>query len=213
MHTPTILTALFLLSATALRAANGDLVDLIPTNSGKVYTHCRIVKTDPDGVIIAHQHGGAKILFADLAEDVRQKLGYDASAAAAYEQRVAERRATEREALWKYRTELAKVEAAAYAVEARRLDVLAVQSAAGSYGVSWPNYGWQTNGYADGCGHRLGYGPTTYLREQTRSRVSGTSPNASAPGVRSRTAPGAKSGARAPMGTPAMGPLTPALGK
>jgi hypothetical protein len=163
-----------LLSSPTHVAANGSSFPLIKTISGKVYTNCRVFKTDPDGVIIAHQEGGAKLLFADMPEETREMLGYDAKKEAAYEKQRAEARVKEREELWKYRRELAQAQAAAYAAEAKRLEMVTVQNIAtgggyGGYGFGWDGgYGWGGYGYSPGWygnpwGSGFGFGCDTHL--------------------------------------------------
>jgi len=72
MKTPLLLAAsiAFLLQSPS-HAADGGSFTFIKTNYGKVYTNCRVVQTDPDGVLIFHQNGCAKLLFENLPEDAR----------------------------------------------------------------------------------------------------------------------------------------------
>jgi hypothetical protein len=163
MKTPLLLIAAFAVCLTAPAKANdSSSIPLIKTNSGKTYTNCRIFKTDPDGVIIRHEKGGAKLLFADLPEETRTKLGYDAKKAEQYEKDRAEQKKKEREELWKYRNEVAKAQAAAYTAEARRLEVLALQNlAAGGFGGYYGGFGYTLDGFpalAYGVGNGYGYG-------------------------------------------------------
>ena len=140
-------SALLLLAASTALAGDGSSYRFLKTNSGKVYTNCLVFKTDPDGVIISHQNGGAKLLFADLSEESRNALGYDPKREADYLKERAEQKRKNEEELWKYRTEVAK---AAYATESVRLQTVAMQNVDGGYGYG--GYG----GYAGGYG--LGYG-------------------------------------------------------
>lgn len=197
-------------------AADGGSYSFIKTNAGKVYTNCRVFKTDPDGVIIAHQNGGAKLLFADLPEDTRQMLGYDAKKEAAYEKGRADDKRKEREEAWKYRREVAKAQAAAYAAEVKRLEVIAVQNLAmgGGYGYGWDGiYGL---GYTPGYGFGHGQVNNRFCQPQhfgfNRGRYTLATPaNFGSLNVKGRTffAPPQRA---VPLATPAMGPLTPALG-
>lgn len=163
-------------------ANTGSSYGFIKTLSGKVYTNCRVFKTDPDGVMIAHQDGGAKLLFADLTPESRAMLGYDPEKEAAYEKELAEKRRKEREELWKYRTELAKAQAAAYDAEAMRMALFAMQGPMGGYVGGYvggygggyvggypldagyaPGFGYGYDGYGLGygglgCGYGSGYG-------------------------------------------------------
>lgn len=61
------------------RAEAGDLT--LRTVDGQVFTGCRVVKADPDGLFFAHSRGAAKVPFSRLAPEVRQQFGYDAAAA------------------------------------------------------------------------------------------------------------------------------------
>jgi hypothetical protein len=207
---------LALLTSLSLSASDGTSLSFIRTNSGKVYTNCRVFKTDPDGVIIAHQSGGAKLLFADLPEDTRAMLGYDAKKAAAYEKDRAEAKAKEREELWKYRREVAKAQAAAYAAEAKRMEVIAVQNLAMGYG----GYGWDgihglgwnpAYGYANGFANGINCRPPFLHFNRGRTTLPATSTGAPVLNVRGRTIFGPAPHA-VPLATPAMGPLTPGLG-
>lgn len=140
-------------------ADDGGSFSFIKTNSGKVYTNCRVFKTDPDGVIIAHQNGGAKLLFADLTPDSRAMLGYDAQKAEAYEKERAEAKKKAREELWKYNCEVAKAHAAAYTAQARRMELITVQNIAGGYGGYGYGYGWDPFGtFGPGYGYGYAYG-------------------------------------------------------
>jgi hypothetical protein len=160
MRTPLSLSVgLALTFCTFADAADGSSHSFIKTTSGKVYSNCRVFKTDPDGVIIAHQHGGAKLLFADLTEESREMLGYDAEKAAKYEKDRAEQKKKYQEDLWKYRCEVAKAQAAAYTAEARRMEVIAVQNLA--YGGGFGGYGFGYDGFGFGYGGN-GYGRDGY---------------------------------------------------
>jgi hypothetical protein len=210
--------------ASPLLAASGSSFAFIKTNTGKVYTNCRVFKADPDGVIIAHQDGGAKLLFSDLTEESRDLLGYDAQKEASYEKQRAEAKAKEREELWNYRRELAKAQAAAYAAEAKRMEIIAVQNLAGGYGGGWGygygwdgGYGWGGAGFANGCYDRFGQGFNRFARFPYPwgfSRGGTTFPAAANFGglnTRGRTFFGPKPRGGS-IGTPSMGRLTPALG-
>lgn len=221
MNLKTLVFALvFLVTSRAIHAADGRSYEFIKTNSGKVYNHCRVFKTDPDGVIISHQHGGAKLLFADLAPDARAMLGYDEKKEAEYLKGRADAAAKEREQLWSYRKEVAKAQAAAYAAVAKRLEVINMQMGGfpGYYG-GLPGYGWW-----DGS---LGYSPygynhvsrglrNGYFGHQGLSRGRYTFPtpaNAGNLNVIGRTHfPVPYRSQATPLGVPAMGAPPPALG-
>lgn len=193
-------------------AADGASLSFIKTNSGKVYTNCRVFKTDPDGVIIAHQHGGAKLLFADLPEESRRALGYDAEKAEAYEKERAEKKAKDREELWKFRREVAKAQAAAYTAEAMRQEFISVQNIASVGGYGWDGlYGFgYTPGF--GYGYRGQHGRPPFWNHNTRHSLYPTQGgNGGGINVRGHSHGGVPQRA-VPLATPAMGPLTPALG-
>ncbi|SKA96953.1 hypothetical protein SAMN02745166_02504 [Prosthecobacter debontii] len=87
--------ALILLMAASLQAAP---LEEITTLTGKTYRQCEIVKVYPDGVSFTHADGAAKVLFTDLSQEWRERLGYDPAKAAAYELEQAERREKQAEA-------------------------------------------------------------------------------------------------------------------
>ncbi|MEN3944086.1 hypothetical protein WJU23_22480 [Prosthecobacter sp. SYSU 5D2] len=71
-----------LLAAASLQAAP---IARISTLTGKTYTQCKIVKVHPDGVSFTHANGAAKVLFTDLSQEWRNRLGYDPEEAASYQ--------------------------------------------------------------------------------------------------------------------------------
>jgi len=87
--------ALILLVAASLQAAP---LEEITTLTGKTYRQCEIVKVYPDGVSFTHADGAAKVLFTDLSQEWRERLGYDPAKAVAYELEQAERREKQAEA-------------------------------------------------------------------------------------------------------------------
>jgi len=78
-------------STTALLPLNGNLTTL----NGKTFEAVTIKRVDPDGLIILHKEGVAKVLFTDLAEELRIKYGYDAQKAAAFQAAQKEAQAAE----------------------------------------------------------------------------------------------------------------------
>lgn len=74
--------ALVLLAALSLQAASQEK---ITTLTGKTYRQCEIVRVYPDGISFTHANGAAKVLFSDLSQEWRQRLGYDPAKAAAYQ--------------------------------------------------------------------------------------------------------------------------------
>lgn len=64
----------------------GERVGTLTTRTGQVYHECEVARVAPDGVTFRHANGVAKVLFADLDETWRQRLGYDPKKAEAYAQ-------------------------------------------------------------------------------------------------------------------------------
>jgi hypothetical protein len=227
MKTPLLLaTALALFVSAPAQADSGGNYTFIKTNFGKVYTNCRVIKTDPDGVYILHQNGAAKLLFSDLPEDARTTLGYNPEKASQYEKDRAEAKKKEREEQWKYRCEAAKAETAAYNAETARLQAMAAQtySAGGGYGgyaydmSGFPGYGYSSSyGYNYGTGYYGGFGNgpgcPPFLGNRFFNRNRSTFPAPANAGInvigRNVFTPAP---CRVPLATPAMGRLTPALG-
>ena len=228
-----LLSAAVALVSYSVVADEGESLSFIKTMTGKVYTKCRIFKMDPDGVMIAHEHGGAKLLFVDLTPESRNALGYDAKKLEAYEKDRAELKKQEREELWKYRCELAKAQAAAYTADARRLEVIAAQGfASGGYGgyggyagyaygfdpfgvVGYgPGYGFGFGngvGFGHGFGNRFGGFSLRHGHFHRGKSVFPTPANFGTMNVIGRSFHAPHHGG-VPLATPAMGPLTPALG-
>src|SRR4051812_19266688 len=162
MKTSPLLATVFALSLGASVYADQGIaastnVSIIKTASGRVYTNCRVFKRDPDGVIIAHQYGGAKVLYADMTEQTRSLLGYDPEKAATYEKERTERKRKDREALAQYYSELAKA-------ESRRIEFMAERRFMGGYSAaaySGPGYGdlgYATYGFGSDAPGGPGYG-------------------------------------------------------
>lgn len=227
MNLKTLAFALVLsVAGPSMKAADGRTYEFIKTNSGKVYTNCRVFKTDPDGVIIAHQNGGAKLLFSDLAPDARAMLGYDEKKEADYVKGRADAAAKEREQMWNYRKEVAKAQASAYAAEARRMEIINLQmGGAVAYGGGLGYGGWDgTYGYHQGhpFGYQMPYGRFQngylgYYGSLYRGRTTLPTPgrDCGVPGLnvigRNVFVPQVRSQAT-PLGVPAMGAPTPSLG-
>lgn len=57
----------------------------ITTTEGKIYRAAKVTKIDPDGIVIMHASGTAKVAFVKLPEAVRQEFGYDPAKAADYQ--------------------------------------------------------------------------------------------------------------------------------
>ena len=78
---------LALLASASLHAAP---IKEITSLKGKTYYQCEIVQVHPDGVAFTHANGAAKVLFTDLPQTWRDRLGYDPQKAKAYEREQAE---------------------------------------------------------------------------------------------------------------------------
>jgi hypothetical protein len=220
-----LVTSLALLLHSPGHAADGGSYTFIKTNFGKVYTNCQVVQTDPDGVLIRHQNGCAKLLFSDLPEDARAMLGYNPERAAQYEKDRAEAKKKQREELWKYRCEVAKAEAAAYNAETARMQVVAAQtfSGGGYGGYPYAMDGFGGLGYTSSYGYGFGGGFDGGFSNRfggfpfrngffNRNRYTFPTPaNAGQLNVIGRNVFSPQP-CRVPLATPAMGRLTPALG-
>lgn len=100
--------ALLVSSLMPLRAAPVESVPEITTLRGRTYRDCRIRQVHPDGVSFIHANGAAKILFTDLPDSWKKKLGYNKQRAEEYEKELAARRFLERERREKARAEAAE---------------------------------------------------------------------------------------------------------
>jgi hypothetical protein len=149
-----------LLATTAGFAAVGDRVDSLATLSGRTYRDVTIAQVGPDGVFFRHSNGAGKVLFTDLAGDVRQRMGYDSKKAESYEKERAARRERERLACIKRDGEIAKARASASlaavaqanAIRAQYIVAAAQQAPNYGYGMTYPmiwgfggGYGWYTD--------------------------------------------------------------------
>ncbi len=97
------------LAILAVLSASIALADDFKTTDGKEYKNVTVTRVEPDGIVITHRAGVAKIRFTELPTDVQKRFGYDAekieaeratatdAARAAEEKQAEERRAAERE--------------------------------------------------------------------------------------------------------------------
>ena len=154
-------------------AAVGDNIDSVSTLSGRTYRDVTIAQVGPDGVFFWHSHGAGKVLFADLAGDVRQRLGYDSKKAESYEKERAERRERERLACIERDTAIAKAQASASLAAAAQANAIRAQYSVAAaqqatnygYGMTYPmiwgfggGYGWYTDRVPSPCyGGRASY--------------------------------------------------------
>ena len=54
-----------------------DSTTNIVTIDGKTYENCKVVRVEPDGVVVQHKSGGAKVLFRVMSDDLKKKYGHD----------------------------------------------------------------------------------------------------------------------------------------
>lgn len=57
----------------------------LTTTSGKTFEAVTVKRVDPDGLLILHKEGAAKVLFTELPEDLRVKYGYDEAKSKAFQ--------------------------------------------------------------------------------------------------------------------------------
>lgn len=60
---------------------------------GTVYRKVRVMQVDPDGLVISHENGVAKVDFAKLSPDVQQRYSYSEKKAAIYREQTTQREA------------------------------------------------------------------------------------------------------------------------
>ena len=139
----------------------------LKTVYGKTYEDCHVLERDPDGIYISHSRGMAKLLYADLAENDRTSLGYDADKEAAYNKTRAEKREKMRAEVMEYRMEVLKAQA--MAAEQQRMAAAAQMGYGYTPSPSYYDSGlpllasWGTgypfdNGYGSGFGGGRGNG-------------------------------------------------------
>jgi len=155
--------ALSLLVAGVLAAApkSSDSLGTITTSLGRSYQDCRVCQVDPDGVIFSHEKGIAKVLFGELPESLRKKLGYDEQKAADYAKEQAEKKRRALELQAELQKEIIKAQAAVSVAEIQSAGLVQQSYAASGWGAYPPYtgglYGW------DGSLYNGGYaGPYNY---------------------------------------------------
>jgi hypothetical protein len=57
-----------------------NLLGNITTLDGKSYQNCRLLKVDPDGIVVNHSDGILKINFGLLPPDMKTRFGYNPAA-------------------------------------------------------------------------------------------------------------------------------------
>ena len=163
----------------SIAAIEGEMIDLITTASGKAYQHCRIFKIDPDGVFFAHSLGSAKILYRDMTESMKTKLGYDPIHAAEYAADALTKQKKQREQQYELRKEVIKAQAFAQEI-ARRINDSQPNYAATTYAPplsEWvgtvPTIGWSAGGYypfQNGFDHYSNWSPRYNCNSTERYR-------------------------------------------
>lgn len=117
MMKTSILSCLLVVVATLPGWASVQHVDQIKTLQGRIYRDCSIKQVQPDGISFTHARGAAKVLFADLNDSLKKKLGYSEERLAEYEKERATREFMAREA--KIKARQAAAEQAERQLEAR----------------------------------------------------------------------------------------------
>lgn len=150
------LTAAFSVLLAATVQGSGDSVINISTSLGRVYQNCRVCQVDPDGVIFAHQSGIAKVLYGELPESIRGKLGYDAQKSAEYVKEQSEKKRRAQELAAELQKELIKARAAVTVAEIQSAGMVQQAYAMGG-GWQYPVYtgglyGWDGSLYNNGHG-------------------------------------------------------------
>lgn len=83
----------------------------LTTTSGKTFEAVTVKRVDPDGLLILHKDGAAKVLFTDLPDEIRAKFGYDAQKAQAFQTAQAAAQKVAQENAAKQQAEMAKKQA------------------------------------------------------------------------------------------------------
>jgi hypothetical protein len=63
----------------AVLSASLALADDFKTIDGKEYKNAKVNRVEPDGIVITHSAGVAKIPFRELPKDVQERFGYDSA--------------------------------------------------------------------------------------------------------------------------------------
>lgn len=78
MKNPLLFLVLLISVGAVSKAATPSRVAEFTTLTGRTYRECRISQVHPDGVSFFHSKGAAKVLFADMSDEWKSKLGYNA---------------------------------------------------------------------------------------------------------------------------------------
>lgn len=92
------------------QAALPNQIDEFTTLTGRTYRKCRISQIHPDGVSFFHSKGAAKVLFADVSDTWKQKLGYNAKRAEEFQKEATMKKFVEQERIAKAREQAAAQE-------------------------------------------------------------------------------------------------------
>jgi hypothetical protein len=170
------------------------LPDRITTLDGKTYEKVILDKVEPDGFVVLFSpveggSGTAKLKFRNLAVGLRERYGYDADRAAAYEAAQAQGEAVWRaeHAVWMEQREAAQAEQAALErqmradAELRRAEAEQARAEAARYTQDQPvgYYPWWSFGCYDSGSHK---GGRRFRNQAPRPKpVSGMSSSPSSP--------------------------------
>ena len=91
-------TLLMLLLSSACCFGQTNLITYT-TKAGKLITDAKVVKVEPNALIVTYPGGGGRVLMADLPEDIQLQFGYTPAKAAAYEAELAEKKKAEAKVL------------------------------------------------------------------------------------------------------------------
>jgi hypothetical protein len=103
MKNATLILSLLLTAGSLAQAAAPNQIDEFTTLTGRTYRKCRISQVHPDGISFFHSKGAAKVLFADLSDSWKKKLGYNAKRAEEFQKEASTRKFIEQERLTKAR--------------------------------------------------------------------------------------------------------------
>lgn len=146
---------IFITGLLGATSASIDSLGTITTGFGRSYLNCRVCQVDPDGVIVAHQNGIAKIPFGEIPEPMRGKLGYDAQKATDYAKEIAEKKRRVQELRAELQKELIKARTAVSVAEIQSAGMVQQAYAMGGGGGGYLPYtgglyGWDNSLYNNG---------------------------------------------------------------
>jgi hypothetical protein len=106
MKNATLILSLLLTAGSLVQAATPNQIDEFTTLTGRTYRKCRISQVHPDGISFFHSKGAAKVLFADLSDSWKKKLGYNAKRAEEFQKEASMKKFIEQERLAKAREQV-----------------------------------------------------------------------------------------------------------